>query len=152
MNTKLIIVLVLIMISISCEKPEESDITAPVIKITSPASDSIVTGLTIISAEVTDDNNIILLEFFIDSVRIGYTDKQPWEYLWNTENWADGGQHIIKLEATDENENIGISPLRIVTVKNNNTAPTASYTVTPSSGDTETEFIFNASGCTDCVF
>ena len=33
--------------------------------------------------------------------------------------------------------------------KPKNTAPTASFTVTPSSGTTETDFSFDASGCSD---
>jgi PKD repeat protein len=58
------------------------------------------------------------------------------------------GTHSVRLEVRDAAQKTDVR-VHEVRVTEGNGAPTASFTVTPTSGDTETTFHFNASGSTD---
>jgi len=62
--------------------------------------------------------------------------------------FATGGAKTITCEVKDTGGLTGTST-HAVTVTAPNTVPTASFTVTPSSGTTATSFAVNASGCSD---
>jgi uncharacterized protein (TIGR02145 family) len=102
----------------SCDKPEPDplDTTAPVIIITYPVNGSILSGSVNVSADVTDDNAISNVEFYIDGVLKFIDNSAPWTYAWDTESYANGGQHSIHAKAFDVAQNIGSSALINVTI------------------------------------
>jgi formylglycine-generating enzyme required for sulfatase activity len=65
-----------------------------------------------------------------------------------THRYNTGGTKTIKLEVKDTG-GLTDTTTSTVTVEGPNTAPEAAFTVTPLSGDTETEFLFDASGSSD---
>jgi Leucine-rich repeat (LRR) protein len=63
-----------------------------------------------------------------------------------THQYSSVGTYIVKLEVKDSG---GLTNSAIMTVSVNNDAPTASFTINPTSGTTETTFNFDASSSTD---
>jgi len=98
-----------------------------------------------IKAEAADNEGIEKVEFYIDGL-LEHTDNSlEYDYEWNTDSKI--GNHIIQAKAYDTNDNQGVSA--IIGVKILNEVPLASFTVSPSSGDTATVFQVDASGSSD---
>ncbi|MFC2084180.1 Ig-like domain-containing protein [Bacteroidota bacterium] len=119
---KLYFLLTLITI-IGCKEKKPSEPVepeAPVVKIISPQNNSAVYNLTNIFIEVTDDNNIVSVDVFIDG--FGSEKKAfPWEkniykFIWNTPQTEDSSYHSIYALAQDEDGNFGRSDSIVVLV------------------------------------
>ena len=73
----------------------------PRVRITAPEESSFVSGLTVISAEVTvaAGTEIARVQFFVDDVEIGSRTEPPWEVDWDA---GEGFAHrVIRVLATD---------------------------------------------------
>ena len=86
-------------------------------------------------------------------VRWDFDGDGTWDTGWSTEKavnhfYLTAGVFVAKLEVLDTQGLVG-STTRIITVGDVNLKPTAFFTVYPESGNTETRFTFDASGCTD---
>jgi len=134
---------------IACDKPEETDETAPIVSISNPVSGTTVEGSVLIEMDATDDESVEKVEVWINSILVNTDIESPWEYSWDTEDYTDGNQHSIQAKAFDPSGNVGSSELVLITVPVPNTAPVATFTVDPLSGTISTVFSFDASGCSD---
>ena len=86
-------------------------------------------------------------------VRWDYDGDGNWDTDYSTDKvdayrYSKEGTYTVKLEVKDTEDYSAISE-KVITVKNENTAPSASFTTNPSSGSLETIFQFDASGCSD---
>ena len=86
-------------------------------------------------------------------VRWDWENDGTWDTSWSATKTAEHqygaeGTEIVKLEVKDTG-GLADDTTRVLTVSLPNTAPTASFTVSPESGTTETNFQFDASGSFD---
>lgn len=98
-----------------------------------------------IKATASDNEGISKVEFYIDG-NLEFTDDSiEYYYVWNTDSKM--GSHTLMTKAYDINNNTGSSEL--IYVKIINETPQASFTVSPSSGDSSTVFQVDASASSD---
>jgi len=93
--------------------------TAPSVSITNPANGATVSSTVIVTANVSDDNGVTQVEFFVDGASIGVDTSAPFESSWDTTTYSEG-THSISAIATDTIGQTGNSSVG-VTVQN--TAP-----------------------------
>ena len=132
---------------VSCPAPTPyptpaADTTNPTVSLTSPTSDTTVSGPIDITASATDDTTrdnegVTKVEFYTDGT-LFTTDYTP-SYLtsWDT-TVVSNGSHILSTKAYDAAGNVGTSSSVTVTVNNpvpDTTAPTTSIT-SPTDGTT----------------
>ncbi len=90
---------------------------APTAGITSPTSNTRVSGQATITATATDDKAVRSVQFFVDGVSIG-TDTSSiggWSVVWNTTT-ATSGRHTLTATASDLPGKTGTSAAVFVTV------------------------------------
>ena len=98
MKRLLLIVFPLLLI-VGCDK------TPPTVSISSHSSGQSVKQTVTIKVTTQDNKGISRVEFFIDDSHI-YTDsKSPYEYEWNTTQYEDFTEHIIKVISYDNSDN-----------------------------------------------
>ena len=85
------------------------DTTPPIISLTSPKADSIVSGMVKISADVSDDVSVDVVRFYIDGSIIFEDTIAPFEANWDTSSLTNGKIYNIYAEAQDPSGNIGSS-------------------------------------------
>ncbi|MCH7733493.1 MAG: PKD domain-containing protein [Candidatus Marinimicrobia bacterium] len=151
MFNKLFIILALttIIINISCKKnPTSSVNTEPTAAFTiDPTSGTTSTTFTF-DASSSSDNEDITSDL---QVRWDWEDNGIWDTDYSTTKTATHqysavGTYTVKLEVKDSG---GLTDTTTKTVMLSNTAPTASFTIDPTSGTTSTTFNFDASGSSD---
>ena len=117
----------------TCDEPTKPDTTAPTVTVTYPVSGSSVSGLVVVTASAEDNESVEKVEFYIDGQLKNTDDDSPWEYLWDTEDFADGNQHSLYAKAYDEAGNTASSSIVLITVSAPNTGPViSSLTANPS--------------------
>jgi len=96
---------------------------SPSVTIVSPLDGATVSGTVIVTANASDDNGVIKVEFFVDDVSIGTGtfSGDVWGINWTT---AGDGDHTIKATATDTIEQIASDTIT-VNVDNFNDPPVA---------------------------
>jgi hypothetical protein len=74
----------------------------PSVTITNPANGEEVSGQVDVTADASDDNSVIQVEFFVDGVSIGVdtTGGDGWSASWDTTQDSNGG-HTVSATATD---------------------------------------------------
>jgi len=115
---RLIIISSMIFLVINCEEATNSikPQPEPQVQILSPENNSVILDSTIVKVRVTDVNEIVRVEIYINhdlNNRI-YTGE-PYEYIWKTDTLADGSQHIIYAKAYDDDGNVSTSSIVTVT-------------------------------------
>ena len=81
------------------------DKTPPTVSISSHSSGQSVNQMVTIIVNTQDNKRINKVEFFIDDYHI-YTDsKSPYEYEWNTTQYEDFTEHIVKVISYDNSDN-----------------------------------------------
>ncbi|MFH1220081.1 MAG: SUMF1/EgtB/PvdO family nonheme iron enzyme [Candidatus Eisenbacteria bacterium] len=145
----LMFVLFLLVLSCGKDNPESPNID-PVASFTvSPASGTTETIFQFDASGCSDaEDTPISLQ-----VRWDWENDGTWDTQWSTTKTVDHqfatvGTKTVKLEVKDTQE-AADDTTRTLTVSAVNTAPTASFTVSPASGTTDTVFQFDASGCSD---
>jgi len=143
--------LCLFVVQYGCKKEEENK--SPTCSINSPTNGQEITiGETVtISVDATDnDGSITEVRFFIDEVEKSNETSFPYNYDWNT-NGENIGNHTLKATSIDNSGGTTSDEIIIDIIEEivSNTQPTAIFTVSPSSGTTNTNFIFNASDSYD---
>ena len=98
----------------------KSDTTPPVANLTSPSSNSLVTGEVNLAATVTDQGGVALVNFYLDTALIGSSTNPPYFQNLNTKQMGDG-THSVKVVAFDMFGNQAASPS--VTFTTDNTPP-----------------------------
>jgi formylglycine-generating enzyme required for sulfatase activity len=138
--------------SLSCgeDKPTSPKNTAPSASFTvNPASGTTETDFEFDASGCTDEQDAVTeLE-----VRWDWENDGAWDTSYSTtkkatHRYATEGTKTIKMVVKDTG-GLTDSTTLTVTVSEVNTAPVASFAVDPTSGTTETDFEFDASGCTD---
>ena len=94
---------VLFLIYWGCE--EEQDTTPPTVSISSHSSGQTVNEIVTIIVTTQDNEGIDRVEFFIDDSLVLTDTESPYEYEWNTTQYEDGSEHIIKVISYDNSEN-----------------------------------------------
>jgi hypothetical protein len=98
--------------------PPEQDVTPPVVSLTAPADNSIVTGIVEITGTASDDEAVEAVQFFVDGALLGAADTAaPYSVSWNTVS-AGNGPHTITANARDEAGNVSVPAAITVTVNN----------------------------------
>lgn len=104
-TSKLVIIITLLLLSISCEKKDH--IYNPTVTIISPKEDAIFNrGEQIeISVDVNDPDDLITsMTFRIDERGVHATKTKLYKYLWSTNDATTLGSHEIKIVVTDHLE------------------------------------------------
>jgi hypothetical protein len=107
----------------------------PSVSITSPADGATVNGTLNITADASDDNDVVQVKFFVDGGSIG-TDTNGadgWSIPWNS-TWVTDGAHMITATAIDTASQAASDSIG-VTVNNAGDAPSVSIT-SPADGAT----------------
>jgi len=122
----------------------------PTIAITNPQEGSTVSGSVLITADASDDNGVISVEFKVDGVLRSLDNTSPYEWTWDTTTEEEGA-HVIAVTATDTASQTKNDEVN-VTVDNVNDSPVADagadQTVTDSDGGGE-EVTLDGSGSYD---
>ena len=100
----------------TCDEPTKPDTTPPTVEITYPISGSTVSGVTVVTATADDNEGVEHVEFYIDGQKKITNYQEPWQYEWDTEDYANGEQHSIYAKAYDEAENTSSSSVILVTI------------------------------------
>ena len=81
------------------------DKTPPTVSISSHNSGQFVNQTVTIIVTTQDNKGISRVEFFIDDSHISTDSKSPYEYDWNTTQYDDGSEHIVKVISYDNFDN-----------------------------------------------
>ncbi|MBL7046505.1 MAG: carboxypeptidase regulatory-like domain-containing protein [Candidatus Marinimicrobia bacterium] len=100
----------------TCDEPNKPDKTPPTVEVTYPISGSTISGLIVVTATTDDNVGVEKVEFYIDGQKKITKYQEPWQYEWDTEDYANGEQHSIYAKAYDEAENTSSSSVILVTI------------------------------------
>jgi parallel beta-helix repeat protein len=126
-------------VTVTVSNPPPPDNTPPTVTITSPANTETVNGTINVTADASDNVDVVAVEFRLDGAAPGTEDTaNPYSVRWNTEDTADGF-HTLTATARDAAGNTGTASIT-VRVSNDTIAPTVTITSpangTPVSGTT----------------
>ena len=96
---------VLFLIYWGCEEEQEVDTTPPTVSIQSPITSQTVNGIVPIVVETNDNEGINRVEFYIDDFLFSTDTETPYQYEWNTIQYEDFSEHIIKVISYDNSDN-----------------------------------------------
>ena len=119
----------LIFVFITCEEEppeEEVDTTPPTVSISSQVSGQSVNEIVTISVITQDNEGISKVEFFIDDLLVLTDTESPYEYEWNTTQYDDNSEHIVKVISFDTSDNSTESQPILLIVDNSISTPTPS--------------------------
>lgn len=86
---------------IGCDENTPVDHFKPFVKIINPQMNSTVADSTTIKI-ITNINEIVRLELYIDQDISAVFEQPPFEYFWYTRYYQDGSQHILNTKAYDK--------------------------------------------------
>ena len=107
---------VLFLIYWGCE--EEQDTTPPTVSISSHSSGQSVKGIITITVTTQDNEGISKVEFFIDDSLVLTDTESPYQYEWNTTQYEDISEHIVKVVSYDNSDNSTESQPILLIVRN----------------------------------
>ena len=145
----LLIALTMLIFNISCKKnPIPSENTAPTASFSiDPTSGTIQTVFTFDASGSSDNEDATnVLQVRWDWENDGTYDTNYSTTKTATHQYSTVGTYIVKLEVKDSD---GLIHTTTKTVSVTNTAPTASFSIDPTSGTIQTVFTFDASGSSD---
>jgi hypothetical protein len=95
-----------------------ADTTAPVVSVSEPVADAVISGATNLAATVSDDVGVTAVKWYVDDVEVASDAVGPqWSDSWTTASLADG-PHQIFAKARDPAGNWGTSAVLMFTVDN----------------------------------
>ena len=102
--------LLLLILFLSCDNlnmdsPSNLDETPPVVHITYPANQSIVSGSVLITAYAFDNNQLENVKLYLDDAIIFQSDTKPYEVVWNTLMFQEEESYMISATAEDSSGN-----------------------------------------------
>ena len=92
---------VLFLISWGCES---EDTTPPTVSISSHSSGQTVYEIITITVTTQDNEGINRVEFFIDDSLLFTDTESPYQYDWNTTQYGDNSEHIVKVISYDNSD------------------------------------------------
>ena len=109
------------------EIPPEPDTTAPLVVITNPADNAILSDSVLITVYASDNDEVKLVQLFINDSLVLDSAEAPYEYKWNTIEYAEDEFHNIRARAEDyANNDNQTSPVRVMVDNIDNIKPTGS--------------------------
>ena len=117
---KKLLTLISIILIISCDVTEP-DTTPPTVTITYPVSGQTVYEMTLIEVLTQDNKGIEKVEFYINDSLHFVDMNSPYQYNWNTTDYEDNTENIIKVISYD-NSNNHIESQPIMLIVNNSTS------------------------------
>jgi len=111
-----------------------SDITAPSVVISSPASGATVSGTVSVSASASDSVGVSKVDFYLNGALVSTDSSSPYSYNWDTTTLSNGS-YSLSAKAYDAAGNVGETGNTTVTVSNqvaDTTAPTMSSFTMPT--------------------
>lgn len=146
----------------------ETDTTSPIVSISSPNTNTNVSGIITIAASADDNIGVTKVNFYKDGTLLSTDFASPYEASWDTNIYAHNSPHTLYAKAYDNSGNIGTSSAVNVTIKDitlpqvsitnpangsfvsRNTNVTITANASDISGITKTEFLINGTlKCTD---
>ena len=110
------------------EIPPEPDTTAPLIEITNPADQGVLSDTVLVTMYASDNDDVNIVQLYINDSLVLDSAKSPYEYAWNTNDYAEDEYHNLLARAVDfaGNDN-QTSPIRVMVDNNDNVKPTGSF-------------------------
>jgi hypothetical protein len=122
MMKKLLLILPLLF-WLGCEEEVEEDTTPPTVSISSHSSGQTVYEIVTITVSTQDNEGISKVEFLINDSLVLTDTESPYEYEWNTTQYEDGSEHIIKVVSYDNSDNSTESQPILLIVDNDGRDP-----------------------------
>ena len=105
------------------EQPEEVDTIPPTVSISSHSSGQTVNEIVTIIVTTQDNEGISKVEFFIDDSLVLTDSESPYQYEWNTTQYEDNSEHIVKVISYDNSDNSTESQPIMLTIDNSTSVP-----------------------------
>ena len=118
MKRLLLVLLPMSLFVFSCEEEQSEDTTPPTVSISSHISGQSVNEIVTITVTTQDNEGIIKVEFFIDESSVLTDTESPYEYDWNTTQYEDNYEYIVKVISYDNSDNSTESQPILLTVDN----------------------------------
>ena len=128
---------------------QETDTTPPTATLTSPAAGATVKGTVTLAGTASDNFGVARVEFYDGSTLLGTDTTTPYSTTWDTKT-VQNGTHSLTVKAYDVAGFVGVSPAVSVTVNNDVTPPTVSFS-SPAAGATVSGTITVSGSATDNV-
>ena len=120
--------------NLNMDSPNILDETPPVVHITFPANQSIVSGEVLITAYAFDNKKLKNVKVYLDDAIIFQGDTKPYEVIWNTLIFQEDESYIISATAEDSTGNKTFSQSVEVQIDNyDNIKPSGTF-LYPSTG------------------
>jgi len=119
---RLLSVLLFAILLAGCED-DQSDTTPPTVSISSPVSGQTVFEIVIISVTTQDNEGVSRVQFFVDDSLESTDSDSPFEYTWNTTQYANGSEHVVSVISYDTSDNSTESQPILLIVDNTNACP-----------------------------
>ena len=100
------------------DQPEEQDTTPPTISISSHSSGQSVYEIVTIAVSTGDNDGVRNVTFFIDDSLVLDDSASPYQYEWNTLNYPENSEHIVRAISYDNSNNSTESQPIMLVVKN----------------------------------
>ena len=127
---------VLFLIYWGCEEEQDVDTIPPTVSIQSPITNQSINEIVTIVVESNDNEGINRVEFYIDDSLFFTDTESPYEYEWNTTQYEDNSEHIVKVVSYDNSDNSTESQPILLRVDNSTSYPngvnvsSVTYTIT----------------------
>jgi Leucine-rich repeat (LRR) protein len=118
------------------EHSDEHDTTPPTVFIQSPITNNPIFEIVTIVVETNDNVGISKVEFYVDDSLVLTDTESPYEYDWNTTEYEDDSEHIVKVISYDTSDNSTPSQPISYLIDNSGSRPTPSelYPITYDNG------------------
>ncbi len=108
---------------------QDTDTTAPVVAVTTPADGAAITGMVAATATASDTAGVSRVDFYVDNILKATDTITPYTYNWDTKLYANG-MHNISAKAYDAAGNVGVDTNTVTTKNGDLTAPSVPGAVT----------------------
>ncbi|MFL3013196.1 MAG: Ig-like domain-containing protein [Candidatus Neomarinimicrobiota bacterium] len=118
------------------EIPPEPDTTAPLVEITNPADQGVLSDSVLVTIYASDNDAVNLVQLYINDSLVLDSAESPYQYSWNTKEYEEDEYHNLRARAVDfaGNDN-QTSPIRVLIDNQDNVKPNGSL-LYPFSGQT----------------
>jgi len=124
--------LIIQVLFLSCEGPlfeipPEPDTTAPLVVITNPADQSTLSDSVLVTIYASDNDEVKLVQLYINDSLVLDSAEAPYEYIWDTKEYAEDEYHNLRARAVDyANNDNQTSPIQVTVDNKDNIKPTGS--------------------------
>lgn len=99
-----------------------TDATPPTALMTYPLAGQVVFDTVQVTVEASDNKGVALVEFYVDGVLKSTDTASPYQFNWDTDPYADGGNHSVYAKVYDLAGNTTTTTITTVTVSNKNSS------------------------------